>query len=72
MSISFRKLEQILSNRNMTHSDLRRDRRGDGKGLHPSVLSKVFNGGKVNVDTINNICEMLDCQPGDIMEYIKD
>ena len=73
MSISFKKIEQILADRNMTRSDLRSDR-GAGKenGIHPSVLSKIFNDGSVNTDTINRLCKLLNCQPGDIMEYVPE
>ncbi len=26
----------------------------------------------VRFSTLENICEILDCQPGDILEYVKD
>ena len=33
----------------------------------------ILNNGKANaikVDTLNTICRALDCQPGDILEYV--
>lgn len=36
--------------------------------------SKIQNIRKNNVDikTVNQICTLLDCQPGEILEYIPD
>ena len=35
----------------------------------------ILKNGKakaVKLDTLNKICKVLDCQPGDILEYIPD
>lgn len=40
-------------------------------GMHPSVVNKLRKDGRVNTDTINELCRLLDCQPGDIMEYAE-
>lgn len=37
--------------------------------MHPTVVNRLRKNGCVNTDTINRICELLNCQPGDIMEY---
>lgn len=42
------------------------------QGMHPSVVNKMRKNERVNTDTINKLCEILNCQPGDIMEYTKD
>lgn len=39
-------------------------------GMHPSVVNKLRKDGRVNTDTINELCRLLNCQPGDIMEYV--
>lgn len=41
-------------------------------GLHPATVNKLRKGERVNTDTISLICKLLNCQPGDIMEYIKE
>lgn len=41
-------------------------------GMHPSVVNKLRNNERVNTDTINRLCSLLNCQPGDIMEYVED
>jgi putative transcriptional regulator len=37
-------------------------------------LSKLKNGkvSAIRFSTLESICEVLDCQPGDILEYQKD
>ena len=42
------------------------------QGIHPSVMNKLRKNERVNTDTISRLCEILDCQPGDIMEYEKE
>jgi len=41
-------------------------------GMHPSVVNKLRKNERVNTDTIDRICQLLNCQPGDIMEYIAE
>ncbi|MFA9376206.1 MAG: helix-turn-helix domain-containing protein [Lachnotalea sp.] len=35
-----------------------------------STLAKLGNNHSVSIDVINRLCLFLDCQPGDITEYI--
>ncbi|SCI04519.1 Predicted transcriptional regulator [uncultured Ruminococcus sp.] len=37
-----------------------------------STLQKFRNNESVSLDNIATVCKLLDCQPGDIMEYVKD
>lgn len=37
--------------------------------LSQSTLQKLRNGEGVSWDNIETICELLNCQPGDILEY---
>ena len=41
-------------------------------GVHPATVNKLKKNERVNTDTINLLCQLLDCQPGDIMEYVPD
>lgn len=41
-------------------------------GLHPATISKLQKGQRVNTDTIELLCRILERQPGDLMEYIPD
>lgn len=41
-------------------------------GMHPAVVNKLRKNERVNTDTIDRLCELLGCQPGDIMEHFSD
>lgn len=67
MSIRYDKLFSILQQRCYTLNYWLRQ-----KGLHTSTVSKLKKKERVNTDTINTICKLLNVQPGDIMEYVPD
>lgn len=64
--ISYRKLFELMKAKGIKQIDLRE------KGVHPRTFSKMQNGELIRSDTIDQICKLLDCQPGDIMEYVPD
>jgi putative transcriptional regulator len=66
MSISFEKLKTLMDQKHIKKFDLRK------QGVHGGILDKILSGGRVDTITINKLCQLLDCQPGDIMEYVKD
>lgn len=40
-------------------------------GISPSILNKLKHGtGGLDARTVEKLCCLLECQPGDIMEYI--
>ena len=41
-------------------------------GIHAAVVDKLIKNKTVDTTTISNLCKLLDCQPGDIMEYVED
>jgi len=41
-------------------------------GLHSATVSKLRKNERINTDTINTICRLLNCQPADILEYVPD
>lgn len=42
------------------------------KMLSESTIQALRDGKVVSIDNISRICAMLNCQPGDIMEYVED
>ena len=42
------------------------------KIMGESMLQKIRNGQMVSWATIETICKLLNCQPGDILEYTPD
>lgn len=41
------------------------------KLLAESTVQALRRGDMVSMDNIARICSMLECQPGDILEYVK-
>lgn len=65
MSISYRKLFLLMEEKGVKKFDLRKN------GFSPTVVNRLVKNSDVNTSTITKLCEFLDCQPGDIMEYVK-
>ena len=61
-------LDVMLARRKMKVSDL-----ADQVGITLANISILKNGKAkaVRFETLDKICEVLDCQPGDILEYQK-
>jgi len=67
MPILYNKLFELITKRNKTQYYLRQN------GISPSILNKLKNGkGGLDARTIEKLCRLLNCQPGDIMEYVPD
>lgn len=71
MAISMLKLKNIMEQKGLKKYDLRK------AGFNPNIIDKVLSGTlnkqkRVDTETINRLCEYLNCQPGDIMEYVDD
>lgn len=43
-------------------------------GISRATLTRIANvpGNVTNTDTINSLCEYLECQPGDLLVYIPN
>lgn len=46
----------------------------EATGIHRATLSKMANqpGAKIGSEIIDRLCGYFDCQPGDLMVFIKD
>ena len=58
----------MLAKREMTQKEL-----AQRTGIRPPTISAICTSTikHLPVDALDKICEVLDCQPQDIMEYIK-
>lgn len=63
------RLDRIMADRKMMLKDLANE-----VGITNANLSKLKNGKvtAVRFSTLEGICKALDCQPGDILEYVED
>ena len=65
--ISYNKLWKLLIDKSMNKKDLM-----EVTGLSSSSIAKLTKGQNVTTDVLCKICEALDCDFKDIMEYIKE
>ncbi len=63
------KVKVMLAMREMTQREL-----AEKTGIRPPTVSAICVGTikHLPIDALEKICAVLDCQPGDIMEYIPD
>ena len=67
MAFSYNKLWKLLIDKNMNKVALR-----DAIGITPSTLSKLSKNQKVSMDVLEKICKELNCNVGDIVDYMDD
>lgn len=67
MSISYAKLFERMNEKGIKKIDLRTQYK-----LNPKTVDSLVNNRSVTVDTLMTLCKILDCQPGDLLEYIPD
>ena len=67
MPVSYRKLFDLMQERGVKKVDLRTKYK-----INPKTVDSLVNNKTVTVDTIMQLCKILECQPGDLMEYIPE
>jgi Predicted transcriptional regulator len=67
MPIKYDMLFTLMKERGLTTYRIRKE-----SIISQSALTSLKNGKSVTMDTIAALCKALDCQPGDILEYIPD
>ncbi|MEW9700700.1 helix-turn-helix domain-containing protein [Paenibacillus sp. SI8] len=71
------KLSEMLEKRGMTMYQISKQ-----TGIRPNTLSQWVNNEKlreedkhvkaVSIEVLNQLCEALDCVPGDLLQYLPD
>ena len=62
-------LSRILGEKRIPQAELARQ-----TGIRPSTISEIYNeiAERLNINHIDRICEYLDCDVTDLIEYIPD
>lgn len=62
------RLDRVMADRKMSLNEL-----SEKVGVANVNLSKLKNGrvSAIRFSTLEAICDVLDCQPGDILEYVR-
>ena len=66
MTISYKKLRIMLAEREMSKAELRRL-----AGLSPATLTKLRRNQSVSMEVLMKIAEVMDCNIGDMMDFVK-
>lgn len=63
------KVKVLLAMREMTQKEL-----AERTGIRPPTVSTICTGTvkHLPVDALDKICKVLDCQPGDLLEYVRE
>lgn len=67
MAISYKKLWQILIDKNMTQTDLQRAIK-----CSSNTIGKIKRNETISMQNLIEICTVLDCQISDIVTIVKD
>lgn len=67
MALSYNRMWKLLVDKKMSKADLRK-----AADIAPNTMTKLRRDETVNLAILGHICETLDCDFGDIMEYVKE
>ena len=67
MAIKYSKLLKLMNERGITSYTVKKD-----NIIGQATFRKIKEGGDIDTRTIDKLCKLLDCQPGDILEYVDE
>jgi len=65
--IVYTKLLQLMNEKGLSSYKIRQEHI-----ISESTLQNIREGKRITTDSIASLCQALDCQPGDIIEYVPD
>lgn len=65
MALCYKKLWKLLIDKDMTRASLR-----ESTGIAPATISKMSRDEPVGANVLECICESLQCNIGDIVDYV--
>lgn len=67
MAVTYERLNDVLRDKNMTMSELRK--RAD---IAPNTMTRIRKNEEVSLDVLGRMCGILGVNFGDIVDYIKE
>lgn len=67
MMISYNRLWKILIDKKMSKADLRR-----AADISPNTMTKLRRDEPVNLAVLSRVCDVLECDYGDIMQHVSE
>ena len=67
MAVSYNKLWKLLIDKKMSRAELRR-----AASISPNTMTKLTHDEEVSMAVMGRICDVLDTNIGDVMDFIPD
>lgn len=67
MKVSYKKLWKLLIDKEMNKTDLR-----NATGISSATIAKMTNSEEVTMSVLTKICEVLNCNIGDVVDFVQD
>lgn len=67
MALSYNRMWKLLVDKKMSKADLRK-----AADIAPNTMTKLRHDEAVNLAILGRVCQALNCDFGDIMEYVKE
>ena len=67
MALSYNRMWKLLVDKKMSKADLRK-----AADIAPNTMTKLRRDEAVNLAILGRICQALDCDFGDIVEYVSE
>jgi putative transcriptional regulator len=67
VKVSYKKLWKLLIDKDMLKKDLQ-----SSAGISWASVTKLSKGEPVSMEVLMKVCKSLDCDVGDIMEFVRD
>ena len=67
MAISYNKLWKLLIDKNMMRTEM-----AHKAGITGNVLGRLSKNQPVSMGSLEKICELLQCDIGDVVEFVED
>lgn len=67
MPIVYEKLIRLMNEKGVTSYTIKKD-----NIIGQATLKKIKEGGDIDTRSIAKLCKLLNCQPGDILEYVDE
>jgi len=67
MAVSYKKLFHLLIEKDMTNTQLQQQ-----AGFSGNIITRLKRNGYVSLESIENICRVLECGVDDILEFVPN
>ena len=67
MAVSYKKLFHMMIEKEMTNAELQQK-----AGFSANIITRLKRNGYISLESIENICRVMDCSVDDILEFVPD